>query len=96
MRLDAVNTDFCFSVAQGLYRPLTPMGLSGFEVIYFGLATLAGRRNFLTILPVARYGHCNFEAAQVLGAFGLLVQQANGTAVSGLARFASSVPASMK
>ncbi len=31
---------FCFSVAQGLYRPITPMGMSGFRVI----ASAAARR----------------------------------------------------
>ena len=29
---------FCFSVAQGLYRPITPMGLAAFRVLISGVA----------------------------------------------------------
>jgi len=35
---------FCFSVAQGLYRPITPMGLSGFRVLASAAARLMGIR----------------------------------------------------
>ena len=34
---------FCFSVAQGLYRPLTPAGLSAFRLLGAGAAALYGR-----------------------------------------------------
>ena len=34
---------FSFSVAQGVYRPLTPMGLQGFRLILSAVATLADR-----------------------------------------------------
>jgi rifampicin phosphotransferase len=33
---------FSFSVAQGVYRPLTPMGLQAFRLVTSALATLAG------------------------------------------------------
>jgi pyruvate,water dikinase len=33
---------FCFSVAQGLYRPITPMGLAAFRVLTSGGARLFG------------------------------------------------------
>ena len=33
---------FSFSVAQGVYRPLTPMGVQAFRVVFSSLATLAG------------------------------------------------------
>ena len=33
---------FCFSLAQGLYRPLTPMGLSAFRVVSSSAAELFG------------------------------------------------------
>src|SRR6185295_8604165 len=33
---------FCFSVAQGLYRPLTPMGLAAFRVLSSYCARLVG------------------------------------------------------
>lgn len=35
---------FCFSVAQGLYRPITPMGLSSFRVVGSAAAKLLGIR----------------------------------------------------
>jgi len=35
---------FCFSVAQGLYRPITPMGLSGFRLLASAAARLMGIR----------------------------------------------------
>ena len=34
---------FSFSVAQGVYRPLTPMGLQAFRLVASAMATLAGR-----------------------------------------------------
>src|SRR5215204_6265794 len=34
---------FSFSVAQGVYRPLTPMGIQAFRLITSAIATLAGR-----------------------------------------------------
>jgi rifampicin phosphotransferase len=34
---------FSFSVAQGVYRPLTPMGIQTFRLITSALATMAGR-----------------------------------------------------
>jgi rifampicin phosphotransferase len=34
---------FSFSVAQGVYRPLTPMGVQGLRLIVSAVATLAGR-----------------------------------------------------
>ena len=35
---------FCFSVAQGLYRPITPMGMSGFRVLGSAAARMMGIR----------------------------------------------------
>jgi hypothetical protein len=37
---------------------------------------LVGDNPALTVLPVMRYGHCNFEAREVLGAFSLLLIKA--------------------
>ena len=34
---------FSFSVAQGVYRPLTPMGLQTLKMVFSAMATLAGR-----------------------------------------------------
>jgi pimeloyl-ACP methyl ester carboxylesterase len=38
----------------------------------------------LTQIPVRRYGHCNFTAAEILGALGLLVKQVSGREPPGL------------
>lgn len=42
------------------------------ELIYRDLVEGHGKLDNLTSIPVASYGHCNFEPRQVLGAFGLL------------------------
>lgn len=59
-----------------LHTTLDPLVPFQHEVIYSGLAAQAGNSNLLTVIPITRYGHCNFSAQEVLGAFGLLVQQA--------------------
>jgi len=75
------------------FDPLVPFN---HELIYLGLTTLAGQRKNLTILPTASYGHCNFQAAEVLGAFGLLVTQSNGQLSAQLRSLASSAPKAMQ
>lgn len=45
------------------------------EVIYFLRTLAAGNLERLTVLPVLRYGHCEFTPQEVFGAFGLLVQK---------------------
>jgi pyruvate,water dikinase len=40
---DGLRVYFCFSLAQGLYRPITPMGLSAFRVVSSSAAELFGR-----------------------------------------------------
>jgi pyruvate,water dikinase len=40
---DDLRVYFSFSVAQGVYRPLTPMGLQAFRLILSAVTTLAGR-----------------------------------------------------
>ena len=39
---DDLRVYFCFSVAQGLYRPITPMGMAGFRVLASAAARLMG------------------------------------------------------
>jgi pimeloyl-ACP methyl ester carboxylesterase len=60
-----------------LHNTLDPVVPFQHEVIYSGLAAQAGNSQLLTVIPVARYGHCSFNAQEVLGAFTLLVQQAS-------------------
>ncbi len=62
------------------------------EAIYAGLASGAGTRNRLTVLPVLRYGHCEFTAFEVLGAFALLVLQTTGEPDPGLDIYVPSLP----
>jgi pimeloyl-ACP methyl ester carboxylesterase len=46
------------------------------EVDYSNLVAQKGKSAFLSILPVPRYGHCNFTSQEVFQAFALMVQQA--------------------
>jgi pyruvate,water dikinase len=41
---DEVRAFFCVSLAQGLHRPITPMGIAAFRVIGAGFLDLIGRR----------------------------------------------------
>jgi pimeloyl-ACP methyl ester carboxylesterase len=75
------------------FDPLVPFN---HELIYLGLATLAGQRKNLTILPTASYGHCNFQPSEVLGAFGLLVTKSQGQLSPELKTLVSSAPKAMQ
>lgn len=63
-----------------LHNTLDPVVPFQHEMIYSGLAAGAGNSSFLTVIPVSRYGHCNFNVQEVAGAFSLLVQQASAQA----------------
>ncbi|MDQ4213688.1 PEP/pyruvate-binding domain-containing protein [Microbacterium sp. ASV81] len=41
---DEIRAFFCISLAQGLHRPITPMGVAAFRVIGAGFLDLIGRR----------------------------------------------------
>jgi len=55
-----------------LHTTLDPEVPYEHEFIYFLLAALAGRVEFLTQVPVPAYGHCAFTEEDVVGAFGVL------------------------
>jgi pimeloyl-ACP methyl ester carboxylesterase len=76
-----------------VFDPVVPFN---HELVYLGLTTLAGHRQNLTILPTTSYGHCNFQPAEVLGAFGLLVTQSNGQLSPHLKSLVSSAPKAME
>lgn len=62
-----------------LHNLLDPAASYEHEVIYSGLVAGAGKGAFLTSLTAAApYGHCNFTAEEILGAFSLLVVQVTG------------------
>jgi pimeloyl-ACP methyl ester carboxylesterase len=63
-----------------LHNTLDPVVPFQHEVIYRGLVAYAGRGDYLTTLPVARYGHCNFTAQEIVGAFEMLLLQASAQA----------------
>ncbi len=63
-----------------LHNTLDPVVPFHHEEIYTSLATGTGSANFLTVLPVPRYGHCNFTLEEVMYAFALLVTQSESQA----------------
>ncbi len=65
-----------------LQRPLVTLHTTGdpvvpywHELAYFGRTLGQGSTPLFTSLPVFRYGHCNFQASEVLLAFALMVLQ---------------------
>lgn len=60
-----------------LHNTLDPVVPFQHEQIYSSLAASTGSSSFLTVIPVPRYGHCNFTTQEIAGAFTLLVQQAS-------------------
>jgi len=63
------------------------------EVMYREVARDSGN---LTVLPVARYGHCAFTGEEVFGAFGLLLVQMGMWPPSTLATHIESLPAPLQ
>ncbi len=52
------------------------------EVNYSSLVAQKGKSAFLSVLPVPRYGHCNFTSQEVFQGFALMVQQAEAQLVN--------------
>jgi pimeloyl-ACP methyl ester carboxylesterase len=46
------------------------------EFIYSTLVAREHKNQLLTLLPIHRYGHCNFTTNEILNAFGLMLQKA--------------------
>jgi pimeloyl-ACP methyl ester carboxylesterase len=74
-----------YNTSGALSRPLVTMHTlldqqvpAWHETLYAFKASAAGSLGKLLILPVNRYGHCNFTGPEVLLAFGLLVLKAQG------------------
>jgi pimeloyl-ACP methyl ester carboxylesterase len=51
------------------------------EGLYLQKATAAGSADKLTQIPADRYGHCSFSSAEILLAFGTLIQKVEGAAI---------------
>ena len=58
-----------------LHTTLDPSVPFKHELIYSGLVTTQRKNQFLIVLPVQRYGHCNFTSNEILSAFGLMFLQ---------------------
>jgi pimeloyl-ACP methyl ester carboxylesterase len=61
------------------------------ELIYLTRVSDAGHSQFLTILPVPRYGHCVFTEQEILGAFALLIMKSRGEVEPELGGFLPSI-----
>jgi pimeloyl-ACP methyl ester carboxylesterase len=59
-----------------LHTTLDPSVPFKHELIYSGLVTTQRKNQFLIVLPVQRYGHCNFTSNEILSAFALMFLQA--------------------
>jgi pyruvate,water dikinase len=70
---------FCFSVAQGLYRPLTPMGLASIRVLAGGVARMIGAR---LADPVAGPDIVHDAAGRLFLDFTAIVRSSAGRAVA--------------
>jgi pimeloyl-ACP methyl ester carboxylesterase len=54
------------------------------EALYTAKALTRGSLDKLVVIPVDRYGHCNFTPAEVLVAFGILVLRVEGVGLDGV------------
>lgn len=55
----------------------------GHQLVHYIKALLTGSASQLVVIPVNRYGHCNFTPAEVLVSFVALVYKAEGTPLAG-------------
>ncbi|MBA3469519.1 MAG: hypothetical protein H0T53_07730 [Herpetosiphonaceae bacterium] len=84
----AVQALKAYETSGNVRRPLIVMHTSGdqlipiwHQVLYTLKARISGQ-GLLTPVPILRYGHCNFTATEMVGAFGLLVLQVTGSALA--------------
>ena len=72
-----------YNTTGKLRRPLVTLHTTGdeiipfwHEVLYFQKVRSQGTGRHLKLIPVPRYGHCNFTAGEVVGAFFLMLREA--------------------
>jgi pimeloyl-ACP methyl ester carboxylesterase len=65
-----------------LHNTLDPVVPFEHEVEYSTLVAKKKKLAFLTVIPVPRFGHCNFTAEEIVQAFTVMVQQAGGQLVN--------------
>lgn len=65
-----------------LHNTLDPVVPFQHEVDYSSLVAKKRKSAFLSVLPVSRYGHCNFTTQELVQALSLMVQQAGTQAVN--------------
>jgi hypothetical protein len=76
-----------------LHTTLDPVVPFRHELIYLTRVILAGRLHNLTVLPVFRYGHCNFTLTEALGALGWLLLRTGEPVPGDWAEAMEAVPA---
>jgi pimeloyl-ACP methyl ester carboxylesterase len=87
---DALDAIRRYQTSGELTRPLIGMHTTNDNVVPFTQALIyqekvetSGAGSFTSIL-IPRYGHCNFTADEVLGAFSMLVEQVTGSRPAGM------------
>ena len=80
----AINAEQAYQTSGRLTRPLVTMHTIGDDVVpfwhenlYWQKVRAAGTARYVRMLPVARYGHCNFGITDLLLAISLLVNETN-------------------
>jgi pimeloyl-ACP methyl ester carboxylesterase len=76
------TTGELFSPLVTLHNIADPRVPFWHEVLYLFKTLRTGSTELFTPIPVSRFGHCNVEAAEALGALQLLVSQATGMEIS--------------
>jgi hypothetical protein len=61
-----------------IHNKLDPIVPFRHEENYGDLVAKTGSSQFLTVVRVESYGHCDFTTEKIFGAFQLLLQQATG------------------
>ena len=65
-----------------LHNALDPLAPFQHEIKYARLVAQKRKLAFLSLLPVARYGHCDFTSQEVFQAFTLMLLRAGGQALN--------------
>lgn len=82
-----------YQTSGDLAIPLVAMHTTGDEIVpfqqmvlYYNKVAAAGNLAHLDVIPVLRYGHCNFTTDELLAGFSLLVLRVTGSRLEGLSQ----------
>jgi pimeloyl-ACP methyl ester carboxylesterase len=83
------NMDSKYEATGGLKKPLVTLHTTGDPIVpywhaekYTANVAEYGKGGAYLHIPIERYGHCNFELAEILGGFGWLVDQTTGQSLN--------------